>query len=183
MIEDVFRRVRASPRPAFDGQRRRRRRPGRPRRARITLLEQGDEADRRAPAQAHAAKTLNRPPVVGITGTGGAGKSSVTDELLNRFLALLPGRAHRRDRGRPDAPPHRRRAARRPHPHELAAQRARLHALDGDAPPAPRDHRRARRTRISFLKSAGLRPGHRRDRRHRPERHRRSSTSSTSRCT
>ncbi len=26
-------------------------------------------------------------PVIGITGTGGAGKSSVTDELLNRFLA------------------------------------------------------------------------------------------------
>ena len=29
-------------------------------------------------------------PVVGITGTGGAGKSSVTDELLNRFLASVP---------------------------------------------------------------------------------------------
>jgi methylmalonyl-CoA mutase len=29
-------------------------------------------------------------PVVGITGTGGAGKSSVTDELLNRFLATYP---------------------------------------------------------------------------------------------
>ena len=29
-------------------------------------------------------------PVVGITGTGGAGKSSVTDELLNRFLAHYP---------------------------------------------------------------------------------------------
>ena len=28
--------------------------------------------------------------VVGITGTGGAGKSSVTDELLNRFLASFP---------------------------------------------------------------------------------------------
>ncbi|MDH5834224.1 methylmalonyl-CoA mutase family protein [Luteimonas kalidii] len=28
-----------------------------------------------------------RTPVIGITGTGGAGKSSVTDELLNRFLA------------------------------------------------------------------------------------------------
>ncbi|MFQ5609305.1 MAG: methylmalonyl-CoA mutase family protein, partial [Woeseiaceae bacterium] len=28
----------------------------------------------------------NRAPVVGITGTGGAGKSSVTDEILNRFL-------------------------------------------------------------------------------------------------
>ena len=30
------------------------------------------------------------PPVLGITGTGGAGKSSVTDELLNRFLASFP---------------------------------------------------------------------------------------------
>jgi methylmalonyl-CoA mutase len=29
-------------------------------------------------------------PVIGITGTGGAGKSSVTDELLNRFLANDP---------------------------------------------------------------------------------------------
>ena len=29
-------------------------------------------------------------PVMGITGTGGAGKSSLTDELLNRFLAAFP---------------------------------------------------------------------------------------------
>ncbi len=29
-------------------------------------------------------------PVIGITGTGGAGKSSVTDEILNRFLANFP---------------------------------------------------------------------------------------------
>ena len=29
-------------------------------------------------------------PVVGITGTGGAGKSSVTDEILNRFLCGFP---------------------------------------------------------------------------------------------
>ena len=29
-------------------------------------------------------------PVVGITGTGGAGKSSVTDELLNRFTQCFP---------------------------------------------------------------------------------------------
>ena len=29
-------------------------------------------------------------PVVGITGTGGAGKSSVTDELMNRFLHCYP---------------------------------------------------------------------------------------------
>jgi methylmalonyl-CoA mutase len=30
-------------------------------------------------------------PVIGITGTGGAGKSSVTDELLNRFTACFAG--------------------------------------------------------------------------------------------
>ncbi|MGI9272708.1 MAG: methylmalonyl-CoA mutase family protein [Woeseiaceae bacterium] len=29
-------------------------------------------------------------PVIGITGTGGAGKSSVTDEILNRFLSNFP---------------------------------------------------------------------------------------------
>ena len=29
-------------------------------------------------------------PVVGLTGTGGAGKSSVTDELMNRFLQAFP---------------------------------------------------------------------------------------------
>ena len=29
-------------------------------------------------------------PVLGITGTGGAGKSSVTDEILNRFLSAFP---------------------------------------------------------------------------------------------
>ena len=29
-------------------------------------------------------------PVIGITGTGGAGKSSVTDELLSRFLRFFP---------------------------------------------------------------------------------------------
>src|SRR3546814_11248595 len=32
----------------------------------------------------------SQPPVLGITGTGGAGKSSVTDELLNRFLDSFP---------------------------------------------------------------------------------------------
>ncbi|MEM9173055.1 MAG: cobalamin-dependent protein, partial [Pseudomonadota bacterium] len=31
-------------------------------------------------------------PVLGITGTGGAGKSSVTDELLSRFLSHFPDR-------------------------------------------------------------------------------------------
>jgi len=32
----------------------------------------------------------NNPPVLGITGTGGAGKSSLTDELIRRFLNTFP---------------------------------------------------------------------------------------------
>ena len=35
-------------------------------------------------------ETGNRKPIIGLTGTGGAGKSSVTDELLNRFLQFFP---------------------------------------------------------------------------------------------
>jgi methylmalonyl-CoA mutase len=37
-------------------------------------------------------EVTTRPPVVGITGTGGAGKSSLTDELLRRFLLDHPTR-------------------------------------------------------------------------------------------
>ncbi len=35
-------------------------------------------------------KALKPPPVLGITGTGGAGKSSVTDEIVRRFLNYFP---------------------------------------------------------------------------------------------
>src|SRR6056297_843998 len=41
----------------------------------------------RARKQAEAATHV---PVLGLTGTGGAGKSSVTDELVNRFLQFFP---------------------------------------------------------------------------------------------
>ena len=38
-------------------------------------------------------KTMpSQTPVVGITGTGGAGKSSLTDELIRRFLNEIPGK-------------------------------------------------------------------------------------------
>jgi methylmalonyl-CoA mutase len=37
-------------------------------------------------------KTKNHAPVVGLTGTGGAGKSSITDELLQRFVRNFPDR-------------------------------------------------------------------------------------------
>ncbi|HWS39996.1 MAG TPA: cobalamin-dependent protein, partial [Arenimonas sp.] len=57
----------------------------------LTALEQScfSEADLlgyREQWQSAGAKT----PVIGLTGTGGAGKSSVTDELLNRFLLHFP---------------------------------------------------------------------------------------------
>jgi methylmalonyl-CoA mutase len=48
----------------------------------ISALELGAYADRAGLAAAAAA---NPAPVLGITGTGGAGKSSLTDELVRRF--------------------------------------------------------------------------------------------------
>src|SRR5262245_16082653 len=90
MIEDVFRRVRAAPRPPFEGTSVSADDPVNLARA-ITLLEQGDEAAI-ARLRSHAAKTLNRPPVLGITGTGGAGKSSFSDEILYRSVRFFPVR-------------------------------------------------------------------------------------------
>jgi methylmalonyl-CoA mutase len=55
----------------------------------ITLVENFPEQHR---AQLHAATAKLSPPtpVLGITGTGGAGKSSLIDELLRRFLLDFP---------------------------------------------------------------------------------------------
>ncbi|MEK8045570.1 fused isobutyryl-CoA mutase/GTPase IcmF [Ideonella margarita] len=50
----------------------------------ITVLENGDAAPALV-AEVRAAAAQSTTPVVGITGTGGAGKSSLTDELIRRF--------------------------------------------------------------------------------------------------
>jgi methylmalonyl-CoA mutase len=92
MVEDVFRRVRAWPKPAPEpgpvaaGDHRR---VGQV----LSLLEQSvDEPERIEALRRRWAEGDAAVPVVGITGTGGAGKSSLTDELLNRLLRAYPDR-------------------------------------------------------------------------------------------
>ena len=90
MIGDVLRRVRAWQRPLFT--------PGpieagdQQRLAQAISVFESEESAAAEALRAAAQKTLNRPPVIGITGTGGAGKSSLTDELLARFLRFFPDR-------------------------------------------------------------------------------------------
>jgi methylmalonyl-CoA mutase len=59
--------------------------------ATISAIEEGvfDSAEMVRRRKAWQVKSGNV-PVIGITGTGGAGKSSVTDEVLNRVLASFP---------------------------------------------------------------------------------------------
>ncbi|PLR76825.1 methylmalonyl-CoA mutase [Bacillus sp. V3-13] len=63
----------------------------------ITLAEQqvglNDETAAAVESLMNKVKSIAKPvPVVGITGTGGAGKSSLTDELIRRFINEIPGK-------------------------------------------------------------------------------------------
>ncbi len=59
--------------------------------ATISALEEGAYSEQQLAAlRKEWQLQAGQVPVVGITGTGGAGKSSVTDEILNRFLASFP---------------------------------------------------------------------------------------------
>lgn len=55
----------------------------------ITAAENGKGTEIENMLQLVRSKNLNT-PVIGITGTGGAGKSSLTDELIRRFLQEFP---------------------------------------------------------------------------------------------
>ncbi|MFS0575908.1 fused isobutyryl-CoA mutase/GTPase IcmF [Sporosarcina sp. 179-K 3D1 HS] len=58
----------------------------------ITYVEEKHgKNDKQAEQLIEKARTLSKnTPILGITGTGGAGKSSLTDELIRRFLQELP---------------------------------------------------------------------------------------------
>jgi methylmalonyl-CoA mutase len=59
--------------------------------AMISAIEEGAFSDAQVAALRKEWQIKSgKVPVVGITGTGGAGKSSVTDEILNRTLACFP---------------------------------------------------------------------------------------------
>src|SRR5215472_3854877 len=94
MIDDVFARLAEVRKPAYEL---------RPLNARdhgliartITALEGADYAYKESGGQVEqirraVARSRNRVPVIGITGTGGAGKSSLTDELLARLTRHFP---------------------------------------------------------------------------------------------
>ena len=59
----------------------------------ISMLEEAQASGSGADAIRRAlAKAKHRAPVIGLTGTGGAGKSSLNDELLQRFVRNFPDR-------------------------------------------------------------------------------------------
>jgi methylmalonyl-CoA mutase len=86
MIEDVLARVRSAQRPPFAFG------PLNPRDQlqlgrTISALEAAEPGEATGEAIRRAiAKAKRRAPVIGLTGTGGAGKSSLNDELLQRFV-------------------------------------------------------------------------------------------------
>ncbi|MGH8177677.1 MAG: methylmalonyl-CoA mutase family protein [Steroidobacter sp.] len=92
MIDDVFERTRRAQRAAYAFGPVSARDHASLARA-ISALEEGESGAPGADAIRRAiAKTKHRAPVVGLTGTGGAGKSSLNDELLQRFVRNFPDR-------------------------------------------------------------------------------------------
>ena len=92
MIDDVYARVAAVARPPYEFGPLNARDHGHIART-ISVLEGAGESDAQADQIRRAlARSRQKVPVIGITGTGGAGKSSLSDELLARFVRHFPGK-------------------------------------------------------------------------------------------
>lgn len=92
MIEDVCSRVRRAQRPSFTLDSVDARDFTQVARA-ISLIEEAQHDDERMAVLRQVLVEADRAaPVVGLTGTGGAGKSSLNDELLQRFVRNFPER-------------------------------------------------------------------------------------------
>jgi methylmalonyl-CoA mutase len=96
MIEDVFERVRRVQRPPYAFGPLNPRHPQQLARA-LSRLESARSIDPEVDPEVETirraiARGRHRAPVIGITGTGGAGKSSLNDELLQRFVRHFPER-------------------------------------------------------------------------------------------
>ena len=132
----------------------------------ITAVENRSYAMRTRQALLQAAAGI-KIPVLGITGTGGAGKSSLTDELILRLRLDQEDRAAGRcDFHRSLAQAHRRCAPWGSHPHERHRFRQDFHALARDARYRHGALRRASRS-DRLLQALRLRSGGGRDFRYR----------------
>jgi methylmalonyl-CoA mutase len=95
MIDDVFMRLAVAKKPPFEFGPLNSREHGHIARTLSVLegaLADGDSDPQADLVRRALAKSKNKVPVIGITGTGGAGKSSLSDELLARFIRYFPGR-------------------------------------------------------------------------------------------
>lgn len=90
MIDDVFTRLGAAPKRKYEFRPLNARDHGPIARA-ISVLEGAEESTTTGEQIRRAlARARHKAPVIGITGTGGAGKSSLTDELLARLVRSFP---------------------------------------------------------------------------------------------
>src|ERR1700726_4842046 len=90
MIDDVFTRLGAAPKPKYEFRPLNARDHGPIARA-ISVLEGAEESTATGEQIRRVlARARHKAPVIGITGTGGAGKSSLTDELLTRLAGQFP---------------------------------------------------------------------------------------------
>ena len=174
MIEDVIKRVRAARKPRYEfgplNVRDHRRIA-----TTISVLEGADSEGEAAQESNQIRRALGRAkhqaPVVGITGTGGAGKSSLSDELLSRFVRHFPDRQI----AVVAIDPTRRRSG-----GALLGDRIRMNSLANEqifmrSLATRRQHlatSRGAEGRDRAVPARGLRPDLRRDRRHRPVGHR-----------